>query len=580
MAALTNLASTVSSVAGTLSSLRAQVDQQAVGAIAPANALIKQVFTLNQQIRTASAAGDQASALLDQRDTALASLSKVLDIRTSQQADGSVIVSTTDGMNLVSNTYAQLSYGGGASNGSYGNISIQDINPQTGQAIGMPQALDPHLQGGTLKGLIDMRDQVLGGLGVSLGNLAQQAAQAFNAQANANAAYPAPSSLTGRDTGLLSGDALNFTGQTTLALTGSDGTLAKRIDVDFDAGTISVNGSVVGATGATIGSFTTALNSALGTGGSASFSDGVLSLRAAGTNGLVVQDDAANPSSRGGTGFSQFFGLNDVFKTQTPSIAATGLSAGDASGLAAGGTIALNLKGPDGDIVKQVSVTTSAGMSVGDVVNALNTAMGGATTFTLNADGSLSTSNSPLYSDYVLNVTGDTTARGTTGVSVSQLFGLGSGAGAARAAGFAVSAQVTADPGRLGFATPQIGAATAVGDVVLSSGDNSGAIAMQNVINGSRSFAAAGAMAAQSASLSDYVASFYQNISTQSNSVATNQATQDDRLAEAQSRQASNSGVNLDEELTNLTTYQQAYAASARLLTVVGKLYDTLLQIQ
>ena len=60
----------------------------------------------------------------------------------------------------------------------------------------------------------------------------------------------------------------------------------------------------------------------------------------------------------------------------------------------------------------------------------------------------------------------------------------------------------------------------------------------------------------------------------------TNQATQDGRLAEAQSRQASDSGVNLDEELTNLTTYQQAYAASARLLTVVGKLYDTLLQIQ
>jgi len=160
------------------------------------------------------------------------------------------------------------------------------------------------------------------------------------------------------------------------------------------------------------------------------------------------------------------------------------------------------------------------------------------------------------------------------------LFGLGSGAGAAQAAGFAVSTQLAGNPGRLGFGTPQIGATTAVGDVILSSGDNSGAIAMQNVVNGNRSFAAAGAMAAQSASLSDYIASFYQNISTQSNSVTTNQATQDGRLAEAQSRQASDSGVNLDEELTNLTTYQQAYAASARLLTVVGKLYDTLLQIQ
>ncbi len=58
------------------------------------------------------------------------------------------------------------------------------------------------------------------------------------------------------------------------------------------------------------------------------------------------------------------------------------------------------------------------------------------------------------------------------------------------------------------------------------------------------------------------------------------QTTQDDRLAEAQSRQSSNSGVNLDEELTNLTSYQQAYAAGARILSVVDQLYQTLLQIQ
>ena len=43
---------------------------------------------------------------------------------------------------------------------------------------------------------------------------------------------------------------------------------------------------------------------------------------------------------------------------------------------------------------------------------------------------------------------------------------------------------------------------------------------------------------------------------------------------------AANSGVSLDEELMHLTTYQQAYAAGARLLTVVNQLYDTLLQIQ
>jgi flagellar hook-associated protein 1 FlgK len=118
------------------------------------------------------------------------------------------------------------------------------------------------------------------------------------------------------------------------------------------------------------------------------------------------------------------------------------------------------------------------------------------------------------------------------------------------------------------------------GDSIVLAGDNSGAIALQNVITSARSFAAAGGISAQTASLSDYAAAFYQSLSTQSNAVTQNQTTQDDRFQEAQTRMSANSGVNLDEELTNLTTYQQAYSAGARILTIVDELYNTLLQIQ
>ncbi|HEX3755308.1 MAG TPA: flagellar hook-associated protein FlgK, partial [Rhizomicrobium sp.] len=415
--AMNGVASSISNVSGTITSMQGQIDSQVSGDISSTNGLIKQIYDLNTQIRSDSATGDDASALLDQRDVALSSLGQTIGIKVSQQSDGSMNVSTTDGINLVSNTYAQLSYAQGATNGSYGNISIQDTNPQTGQLIGTPQALDPHLSGGSLKGLIDMRDQVLGGLAQSLGTLAQQTAQAFNAQSNANAAYPPPTSLTGRDTGLIDSDALNFTGKTTIAVTNPSGNLVSRVDVDFDAGTLSVDGGAPTSFNDDIGSFTTALNGALGTNGSASFSNGELSLSASGGNGIVVQDDASTPSNRGGFGFSQFFGLNDVFEAQSPSILSTGLSASDSSGLAPGGNISLALKGPDGDLVKQVGITTTAGQSIGDVVAALNTAMGGAATFTLNSDGSISTATSALYSGYQLNVTNDTTQRGTTGMS-------------------------------------------------------------------------------------------------------------------------------------------------------------------
>jgi flagellar hook-associated protein 1 FlgK len=578
--ALNNVASQISNVYNTVTTLQSQVDKQVASAVPSTNALIQQIYQLNQQIKSATAGGGDSSALADQRDMALNTLSQTMGIRVNQQADGGVNVTTTDGINLVSNTYAVLNYAGGMQNNAYGNVQIQDFNPLSGQLIGQPIALDPHLSSGSMKGLIDMRDQTLSGLAVTLGNFAQATANAFNAQANANAAYPPPPSLNGRDTGLLSGDSLNFTGKTTIAVTGPNGDLVSRIDVDFGAGTLSVDGGASASIGSTIGSFTTALNGALGGGGTASFSNGQLSISANGGNGILVQDDAATPSSRGGTGFSQFFGLNDLFHAASPSILATGLSASDSSGLAAGGVISLSLKGPGGDIVKQVNVTTTAGQTVGNVLSALNTAMGGAATFTLNSDGSVSTATSPLYAGYQLNVTGDSTQRGATGISFTQMFGIGDNNLANQAAGFSVNSAVAGAPQRIGFAKPTITSASVAGDTIVVAGDNSGAIALQNVITNAQKFNAAGGIGAQTSSLADYAAAFYQNVSTQSSIVTTNQTTQDDRLQEAQQRMSANSGVNLDEELTNLTTYQRAYSAGARLLTVVDQLYNTLLQIQ
>lgn len=49
-------------------------------------------------------------------------------------------------------------------------------------------------------------------------------------------------------------------------------------------------------------------------------------------------------------------------------------------------------------------------------------------------------------------------------------------------------------------------------------------------------------------------------------------------LAGAEERMAAVSGVNLDEEAANLIRYQQAYAASARIITVASETFDTLLQ--
>jgi flagellar hook-associated protein 1 FlgK len=412
-----------------------------------------------------------------------------------------------------------------------------------------------------------------------LGNLAQSTALAYNTQHNANAAFPPPTSLSGRNTGLIAADALNFSGKTTIAVADANGELVSRIDVDFDAGTLSVDGGAATSFGQTVGGFAGALNMALGANGAASFVAGALTIAANGGNGIVIQDDAATAAVRGDSGFSQLFGLNDLFRSAAPSIEATGLSAADAGGFA-GGAITLSLKGPNGQIARTASVALGAGMTIGDIVTALNTALGGAATFTLNGDGSISQTQSAALANYKLNVTADTTQRGTTGMSFTQLFGIGVNQTTLQAASFSLNPQIAAAPQRLAFAQPQITPASVAGDAIVTHGDNTGVLALQNVGNARQSFAAAGGIAAEVASLSDYVGAFYQDVATRGMAAQANQTAQDDRLTEALSRQASTSGVNLDEELSNMMIYQQSYAAGARMLSVVQQLYDTLLHIQ
>jgi flagellar hook-associated protein 1 FlgK len=578
LAAFQSLATQISSLSNSITGLRTQADQQIVGVVSQVNQLLKQIHDLNAQAQAATIAGDTGSAVFDQRDVAIQNLSQLVGIRTQDMSDGTIAVTTADGVGLVGATYAQLSYAGGATNGTYGPITLQSVNPSTGETIGSPQPLDSHLDGGQIKGLLDMRDTALANTAEELGNLARQTALAYNAQHNANTSFPPPPTLDGRDTGLLSSDGLNFIGKTTIAVADANGNLVSRIDVDFDAGTMSVDGGATTSFAGTVGGFTGALTAALGGNGTASFTNGALSISANGGNGIVVKDDATTPASRGGSGFSQFFGLNDLFHTSQPSILSTGLSAGDASGLAAGGQIALSLKGADGSIVKQATVTITAGMTIGDVVSAMNTAMGGTASFTLNSDGSISESSSNPANQ--LNVTSDTTQRGTTGMSFSELFGIGDQQAASFASGFAVNSALASSPQYLAFAQAQIDSTSVAGDTIVGHGDSSGALALQNVGSAAQNFAAAGNFSGRTATLNDYAGSFYQSVALSSQTATTNRTAQDDRLQEAQSRQSQISGVSLDEELTNMTTYQQAYSAGARMLTVVNQLYDTLLQIQ
>lgn len=569
-------------LANKLQEVRGDADSQIVGIVGKVNGLIDRIHELNPLIQREILAGNNASGLMDQRQQAIDELSHYLDIKVQEQPNGRVFVSTASGISLVSDIKVRLDYAPPSvvtSSTVFPEIMAQRVNPNSGEDIGAPLPLDSHLNGGELTGLINMRNNTVQNLAEELGSLAGALADKLNAAHNDNSAVPPPNSLVGQNTGLLSTDALNFTGSTTMAVVAADGTLVRRVDIDFDAGTYSVDGGGAVAFGGTVGGLVTGLNGALSGVGSASFTNGVLTIGAsAGTNGIAFQQDAADPSSRGGRGFSHFFGLNDIVESRVPTHYQTGLSATDAHGFTNGQTVEFAFRGPNGDIALDTTVTIS-GSTIGDVISDLNASFTGYATFALDADGEVAMTPAAAYAGYRIETGEDNTLRGGTGVTLSRMFGLGVQFTVDQAAEMQVRESMANAPQKLALGKLDFSAGTAVGDVVLGTGDNRGALALQNVENSVHAFGAAGYFGAISTTIGEYAARFLADAGERA-SIAESASEDFTALAtEVNERKTSAEGVNLDEELAKMMMYQQSYNAGARIFTVAQELIDSLLSI-
>jgi flagellar hook-associated protein 1 FlgK len=425
-----------------------------------------------------------------------------------------------------------------------------------------------------MRGLLDMRDKVLPDLAEQLGAAAGALTEGLNAIHNDSASFPAPNALTGVNTGLLASDALNFTGRTTLAVTNYEGRLVRTVDVDFSAGTLSVNGGGATPISATLGGFVADLNAALGGDATVSFANGVMSMQAAPQGGLSFREADGNPSSRGGRSFSQVFGLNDLVRASAPSSAATGLTSADAHGFTAGGAMNFTLRVPSGQILHQGTYTV-AGTTVNDVVTGLNAAANGVATFSLGANGAITMSSA---SGARLEINNDATVRGTTNVGVSRLFGLGTANLADRAANLTIRADIRTNPSLLSSAKLEPG--VGLSNVAIGQGDNRAAQAMAALFDQKRDWPAAGGIGATNMSITQYVSQATAAMAQGAQAAEENKTYRDGIAAEVKSRKASVEGVNLDEELAQMIVYQQAYNAAARIMTTVQDMYDTLINLK
>jgi flagellar hook-associated protein 1 FlgK len=546
---------------GQLNDLGGTMDSRIGSDVARANDLLSQIDALNSDITRAKLTNQDASGAENKQAQLINELTGIVGLKVTQRQNGGVEIRSLEGVKLAGDGAAKLVYN--ATSTTPGYISVIQSDGGPAQPI--------QLDSGEIRGLMDLRNTKLPQLSDQLGEFVQRAAEQLNDAHNASSSVPAPASLTGRNTGLDLGTAVGgFTGTASVAILDSNSAVQRKVDIDFDAMTMSVDGGA--PSGFSAATFDSDLNAALGGMGTASFSNGVLSISAA--SGGVAVDEGT--SQKAGRGFSAFFGLNDLVRSSGPGTYDTGLVASDPNGFTAGGAITLRLSQPDGKPLRDVTVNVPAGGSMGDLLNALNdttTGVGIFGQFTLDANGRLSfASSAPINAG--LSVVQDTTQRGPGGYSMSELFGLGAGERSIRANQFQVDPAIAADPTRLAFA--QLDLTVPAGQPALRPGDATGALALAGAGDVNTDFGAAGDMGGVTMTVSRYASEFAGAIGRDAADASSRKDSADAIKSSADSRLESAESVNLDEELVNLTTYQQAFNASARMIQATKDMFDVL----
>jgi flagellar hook-associated protein 1 FlgK len=555
-------------VAKEIQSTREEADGRLRTAVDRVNGLVEQIEKLNVEIAKANVVGTDSTGAETAQAALINELSELLDVRITTRSVGGVEVRTGNGMLLAGQGASKLEYhraGGVSAETVFNQIMITEPN-------GQRRPLTDGLASGEIKGLLELRDVDAPAAAERLGELMTRLADELNRAHNASSAVPPPQVLNGRNVGQSLETALTgFTGATTITTIDAQGVIQNSARIVFSGGTMTING--VAATPAT---FLATLNGQLG-GATANFVDGRLSIQAPAGQGVAIADDATSPSTKAGRGFSHYFGLNDLVSTERPALYDTGLTPASQHGFTAGETIKFRFTDSSGSRIRDIAVAVPAGAgTMSELLTALNdpaTGVGNHGSFSLNGAGELifTGHGSPPST---MSVVEDGTRQVPSGVSMSDLFGL-SGARSSRAGGFTVRADIVKDPSMLALAQLNLGAAA--GTAALSKNDGSGGRLLAKADQNATAFSAAGGAGSVSMSLSRYASEFSGEIGGKA-TIAKNRSTNATALyQEAAARRSSVEGVNMDEELVLMTTYQQAFNASARLIQAASEMYDTLI---
>jgi len=587
--ALESLAREITQIYDQTQVLRKDIDAQISQEVRQINEALLRIEELNEKIATETAADGDASAFLDLRDAQLAIVAERISVSTYTQSDGRIVILAGGGTTLLDREAWVLDYQQAAQVAPgtvFGDILVRRQTSAAG--TGAPIARD--ITSGRLLGLLDLRDTALNDTASELGEFASRVGDEINRIHNDNVAFPPPNSLTGaRNTGLLTTDPHNFTGQVTFSVidpsapTANGYGVISTVEVDFTAGTVASDfGAPVGVALTTIADVIAAVNGASGLNGTATLAltNGVMSLTATNANhGVGLIQDATTPSDRAGRGFSHFFGLNDLVTSGSQIFVEHGFAGADTHQFT--GTTDFTIRDGNGQTVTTVNFTPVAG-DFTSLVTQLNTALtvSGVSyaTFALDATTGRITMTETADNTLLVRDQGppSTADRGGTGIGLSTLLGIGDDKLQKVAGDIAVNAVVTANSNRLALAKLQ---GAALNDVGVTPGDSRGAQALAALAVRDVSINAAGNLSSRTTTLGNYAGAFISDIAVYA-STTQGQADEFGILRDTLTDKSSSlSGVNVDEELSAMIVLQNAYSASARMISTITRMYDDLLGI-
>jgi len=560
-------------IATSMTQLQQETDTRIRSDVTRANDLLGQITDLNSDIRAARIGGADSSGAENIQSQLIDELSSLINVQVQVDASGGTVLRTQDGQLLADSRAATLTYN--QSGAAAGYISVTPG--------GSTQTFDAIFTGGELVGLLEARNKEIPGVLDQLAEFTEGVAREINRAHNDNSTVPAPQTLTGKNTALDLPTAVGgFTGITTVAILNASGVITNRVQINFNTNQISLNGGGAttfdGTAAPSPTSFESVMAGKMAGIGTFSFTNGVMSIGANAGGGVAIVDDATAPSNKATQGFSQFFGLNDLVRS-TALPQDTGLSGASPHGFAAGDTVTFRLTDPSGVRVRDVTVTVpGAGLTtMNDLLAAMNAPNSGVSPygqFSLDGAGRMAFTSaaSPAVT---LSVVDDQTSRNGTGPSLTRLFSLGIGGNAEAASSFAINPTVYQDPSKMALARLDLAAT----GVALAPGDGRGALALSKANEQATSFGSAGGLPAANMTLQRYATEVAGSLGRRAAAAETSMESSFAIKAEAENRRSSYEGVNTDEELIKLTTYQQAFNASARLIQASNDLYDVLLNM-